>query len=227
MEDNQILFDFPNNINFSIQDFIPDDNNIHALKWLLQWPNWPNNKNVLFGQETCGKTHLAKLWIESVNGYAITKESTKIQPRNLIEKHDNFSLDNIHHFLANDEQNKYANWLFDFLNILNENTTKYILITTNTILFEKITKLKDLASRLANINVIKINPPCEDTLKKILYKIANDLNLSIKEDVVDYILRYNSRDIKHIEEILKELDKMSIIEKRNITIHLVKKMAHK
>ena len=96
MEESQILFDFPTNINFSIKDFIPDDNNIHALKWLLQWPNWPNNRNVIFGQETCGKTHLAKLWINSVNGNIINKESTQIQPRNLIEKYDNFALDDIH-----------------------------------------------------------------------------------------------------------------------------------
>ncbi len=227
MEESQILFDFPTNINFSIKDFIQDDNNIHALKWLLQWPNWPNNRNVIFGQETCGKTHLAKLWINSVNGNIINKESTQIQPRNLIEKYDNFALDDIHIFLSNDYQNTQAKWLFDFLNILNESNNKYLLITTNTILYENITNLKDLASRLASINVIKMNPPCEDTLKKILYKLANDLNLSIKDDVIDYILKYSSRDIKHIEKLIKNLDQTSIIEQRNITIPLVKKMALK
>lgn len=227
MEESQILFDFPTNINFSIKDFIQDDNNIHALKWLLQWPNWPNNRNVIFGQETCGKTHLAKLWINSVNGNIINKESTQIQPRNLIEKYDNFALDDIHIFLSNDYQNTQAKWLFDFLNILNESNNKYLLITTNTILYENITNLKDLASRLASINVIKMNPPCEDTLKKILYKLANDLNLSIKDDVIDYILKYSSRDIKHIEKLIKNLDQTSIIEQRNITIPLVKKMTLK
>ncbi len=227
MEESQILFDFPLNINFSIKDFIPDDNNIHALKWLLQWPNWPNNRNVIFGQETCGKTHLAKLWINSVNGNIINKESTQIQPRNLIEKYDNFALDDIHIFLSNDYQNTQAKWLFDFLNILNESKNKYLLITTNTILYERVTNLKDLASRLASINVIKMNPPCENTLKKILYKLANDLNLSIKDDVIDYILKYSSRDIKHIEKLIKDLDQTSIIEQRNITIPLVKKMALK
>lgn len=227
MEESQILFDFPTNINFSIKDFIPDDNNINALKWLLQWPNWPNNRNVIFGQETCGKTHLAKLWIKSVNGNIISKESTQIQPRNLIEKYDNFALDDIHIFLSNDYQNTQAKWLFDFFNILNESKNKYLLITTNTILYEKMTNLKDLESRLASINVIKMNPPCENTLKKILYKLANDLNLSIKDDVIDYILKYSSRDIKHIEKLIKDLDQTSIIERRNITIPLVKKMALK
>lgn len=228
----QLTFDFQFMQKFSIKDFIQDESNIEALQWVMAWPKWPNNKLIIFGSEKCGKSYLANLWLKSVYGYKIEHEDIISPVRDVFQKNNNFLLDDVECILGLKLINKYGgvpgftdiqNWLFDFLNISSEKNIT-VLITSRRIDFENFITLKDLSSRLLAINSVKIFSPNGELLKKVFLKMSGDLGLIMKDEVVNYVLNHCERNICALEQILKSLDKISLIEKKNITVPLVKQI---
>lgn len=213
MASTQEIFRFNNEKKFDIKGFIEDETNEEALKWLMAWPHWPNNRLVIYGNSCCGKTHLAHLWLEYVNGYYV-KNTENIAARDLIKCNKNFLIDPIESLIQND------NWLFDFLNVCAEVNASILIISSSTD-FNNMTNLKDLTSRLNAISHVKMLQPSNHLLRQIVKKISNTLGVSLNDNIVDYIISRN-KNIKTINQILEQANEISLRQKKAIDLKIIK-----
>ncbi len=61
----QLALDLEGPESYQIEEFIVADSNRQAYEWVLRWPEWTSPGLILFGEEGCGKTHLAHIWRHS------------------------------------------------------------------------------------------------------------------------------------------------------------------
>lgn len=213
MDSKQGIFSFERNSHFDIGGFFEDVSNEEALKWLMAWPNWPNNRLNIYGNYACGKSHLGKLWRNYANAYHVTSASLSI--REILNEYNSFLIDPLEDLL------KYESWLFDFINICNEENASILMLSSTTD-FHNYTSLNDLISRLNATSHVRILQPNDELLKKIIQKIGSDLGIFIKPHVVEYIINHTNRSIENITALLDQVNKISLIAKKPIEIKMIK-----
>ncbi|MBE6446943.1 MAG: hypothetical protein E7015_00415 [Alphaproteobacteria bacterium] len=217
---SQEVFDFHKVESLNWHDFIESDENYAALSTLMQWPHWNNNGVIITGNKGVGKSHLSSLWAQSAHAVYILKDSINHDPRDLFESDCNFILDGIKNF------SDHQDWLFHFYNIAHEKNRSFLIIDRLSPHLWGLS-LKDLKSRLLSLSHVEIQDPGDELLFKITKKIAHDYEISISDDVVTYILKTSERNVSTISEILRMLDKLSLQEKRNISLRLVHRYLQK
>ena len=79
-------------------------------------------------------------------------------------------------------------------------------------------ELKDLVSRLASGLVYPLYALNEDQQFEAIKLRANHRGLRISDEVIKYLLSRSSRDSTQLFDLLDQIDKASLIEKRRITI---------
>jgi len=84
--------------------------------------------------------------------------------------------------------------------------------------------LRDLQSRINASNKVLIKKPDDQLLKSLLLKHFYERQLIVSKDVLDYIFTRAERSFAYIELLVTKIDELSLEEKRNITLPLVKKV---
>lgn len=79
-------------------------------------------------------------------------------------------------------------------------------------------ELKDLVSRLGSGLVYSVQPLDDEQQHHAIKLRAKQKGLTISEDAITFLLRRTSRDTTELFKILDEIDRVSLIEKRRITI---------
>ena len=87
--------------------------------------------------------------------------------------------------------------------------------------------LLDLKSRLLILPQTNILLPTDDVLLGIILKLAKDKGLKINKVVSKYIISHIERSYQSANSMIKQLDKISMQRKKNITIPLVKEVLFK
>ena len=85
----------------------------------------------------------------------------------------------------------------------------------------------DLKSRLFVLPQTTILLPTDDVLLGIIFKLAKDKGLKISETVSKFIISHIERSYQSANTMIKQLDKISMQRKKNITIPLVKEVLFK
>jgi|TARA_B110000037_G_C17030473_1_gene469270 DnaA-homolog protein len=152
----------------------------------------------LWGESGCGKSHLA----DAIRNYNITTIED-INQANDIEQIEIFNLFNEH-----------------------KSSQKKLLITGNNNP-NKMMLRDDLASRLSWGLVYKLNLLSDIEKKLALTQYSKDRGLNLKNEVIEYLLRYSKRDLHSLIATLEALDRWSLKSKRPITIPLLKEMNQK
>ena len=65
--------------------------------------------------------------------------------------------------------------------------------------------------------------PTDDVLRGIITKISRDKGLLLSDNVINYILSHVERSYSIINIFINELDQLSLIRKKKITIPFIKK----
>ena len=73
----------------------------------------------------------------------------------------------------------------------------------------------------------KILLPTDDVLRGIIIKISRDKGLLLSDVVINFILSHVERSYSEINKFLNELDHLSLIKKKKITIPFVKNLMEK
>ena len=83
---------------------------------------------------------------------------------------------------------------------------------------------KDLESRIKKLDSFEILPVSDSNLVNALNFIAKSraINLGIKE--LNYLLKYSKRSVSSLIKLIDKLDKLSMEQKRKITIPLIKEI---
>lgn len=214
----QEVFNFHKFPSLNWNDFIESNTNRDAILYLSRWPNWEERGGIIFGDHGVGKTHLASLWAQSANAVYVLKDSFLYPARDLFDYNCNFVFDNVDSQIILENEN----WMFDFLNISRE-LKRDFLILSNDSPYKWNLKLKDLRSRINILPIVEIKNPNEDLLFKIAKKISKDLEISLSDDALKYLLSIVSRDVKSISYNLQVLDKLSLRLQKPLSMAFLKK----
>ena len=82
----------------------------------------------------------------------------------------------------------------------------------------------DLRTRLGWGHVLAIHPLSEAESRAALRREADRRGLFLSDEVIDYLLTRFSRDMKHLMNLLDRLDRFALVNKRAITVPLLKQM---
>ena len=64
--------------------------------------------------------------------------------------------------------------------------------------------------------------PTDDVLRGIIIKVSKDKGLLLNDTVINYILSHVDRSYSIINSFINELDQLSLIRKKKITIPFIK-----
>ncbi len=197
-------------------DFIVGESNIEAVNWVENFSKSKIDGLVIIGPSASGKSHLISTL---KNKYIILKaEDINEEKTNILELKD-LIIENI------EKINNY-NFFLHVINIVKEKKYK-IILTSRLSIKELNIKLEDLRSRLLAYSHSKILLPTDDVLRGIIIKISRDKGLLLSDVVINFILSHIERSYSEINKFLNELDHLSLIKKKKITIPFVKNLMEK
>lgn len=197
------------------------ENNDHLIETLKQFANNNHGQLIyLFGDKSTGKSHLCKAV------FNIIKDTKTYIDQHNFEILDDIDIQNINYLIIDDfeiilEKGNTEDKLFYYINefILSK---KSLLISsvkpTEQIDFSK----NDLRSRLTSNLIFNIREISDDRKIEVLKKITEDIGWTIEENVCQYIMNHYQRDLFFLCNVLKSLDKNSLVLKRRVTIPFVK-----
>lgn len=192
----QEVFSFAPNHNYSDLDLLIDDSNRTAISAILS-PTWPAKVINLHGEHGSGKTHLAQIAQQHFGAQL-----------EIIEDVNNLT----------DQEN-----LLHEINFLAEKQ-RLALITSSIALNHIGFTLPDLTSRIATFFYVEISPPSEQLQYALLAKQFAARQIAVDDNVLNFLAQRLQRSYTKIAEIVTKIDRLSLQEKRNITIPLVKEI---
>lgn len=213
----QLILPLDNSPAFDDKDFVVSVANEDAYHHLMNWPQWLHPCLSIYGEGKCGKTHLSHIWQEKTKArYFSGHDFNQVQLEALFEGESLFILDDAQRI---DREEK----LFHFYN--------YILDKKGGVLFLSVlppsqwkVSLPDLSSRLKIVPAIRIHSPDEALLTRLINKLFQDLQLQVDEDVVSFLFKHIERSFESAHFWVEQLNMASLIQKRRITIPLVREM---
>ena len=114
--------------------------------------------------------------------------------------------------------------LFYLINHCYNNNLK-ILITSQLSLLDCQFKLNDLLSRLKSFYFIEILNPDDELIINLLIKLLYDRQIKINNDeIFSFIIKRINRTYLDIYNFVDKVDKLSLSQKRQITIPLIKEL---
>lgn len=221
---NQLLLDLSYKPDYSSANFMKSSCNWEALEWIDRWPNWPMKMIAIYGEPSCGKTHLAHIWQEkSGASYLNFAEALRLSPEKVVKANQAIILDNADLYPPTNTQSQknQEEWLFHFYNLIKENHSD-LLICSRQAPNHWVVTLPDLRSRLSTILSVAVNPPDEDALRAVLVKQCAEKGMTLSPEVAEYILRRVERSFESIRNLVTILDQKTLTLHRSLTLGLVR-----
>jgi chromosomal replication initiation ATPase DnaA len=209
----QITLAFGNVPDYSRDSFVVSYSNKSVFEWVDKWPNWTSHCFAIYGPEKCGKTHLAHMWQRKTDAVFVDPENIDM---NALEDVKNCIVENV-------SRCKDENALFHLYNHI-VNQGGYMLLTDREPLSHLDYQLPDLVSRLKSVPDIEVFEPDDVLLRTVLMKSFSDRQLRVGLDVVEFLLIRMERSFSSVGHLVKNLDDLSLVEKRNITVPFVKQV---
>lgn len=180
----------------------------------------------LWGEASSGKTHLALAIIEKMqtNGkkvvYLPLSELVELGSAEVlesIEKSDLVCLDELEAIVG---KNEWEEAVFHCFNRLQDSGCQLLIASRHnpaTLTIE----LADLRSRLATGLVFQLDGLDDSAKQQVMIVQSRARGLDMPAEVAQYLLRHHSRDLTELMQLLKTLDRASMIEKRRLTVPFV------
>lgn len=215
----QIPLDLGHRTALGRQDFLVASNNQDAVAWMDLWPEWPAPCLILYGPVASGKTHLGAVWAERTSAVCVKASTINEEVIRDIAGMN-------HHVIIEDSDALIGNLagekgLFHLYNIFKEEGRSFLL-TMHEPPVRRSFALPDLASRLRAAPSVAIREPDEQLLCALLVKLFSDRQIRVSEEVIAYILPRMERSFKAVRDLVNLADKKAMIEKRKISIPLLR-----
>ena len=141
------------------------------------------------------------------------------------------AIDDLNHILdfSGKKRNLIEEILFHIFNSkLSANKCKGGLLITSSKSFsyEKIF-LKDLSSRLSATETINLSAPDEKLINALFIKLFDDRELRVKPSLINFLSINIERSFEEVNNFVKEIDKISLREKIDLSRKLAKKILEK
>lgn len=199
----------------SLENFMVLPSNHAAFSAVQSFPNFSGDVLVIYGESGIGKTHLLSLYHQKTGADLLSAETGQVSLELTTEKHaicdDLDKLDNA-------EQEK----LFHLFNHIKSFGGSLLVASSKPV--AKLDILPDLKSRLLTAPQMEIEKPTDAHLEVLLVKMASDRQMFLEPKVLQFILKNSDRSVHILQGVLSALDKLSLEQKRKITIPLVKEV---
>lgn len=202
MTPKQIPFDLTPAPAYRRDDFFVDASNHDALAWIDRWPDWPGPLLVVYGPKGCGKTHILHFWHQAAQGRGAS-----------VTMIDDIDL------LMGDRAEEEK--VFHLYNTAKE-SGGFILATAETPPSAWPIAIADLSSRLNAAPAVAVGAPDEQMMTVVLSKLFSDRQISVSADVIQFIVMRLERSFDAMHRLVNDIDRLSLSEKRAITVPLVK-----
>ena len=189
--------------------------NITAMLWIERWPEWPSTGILFYGPPGCGKTHLGQIWRFQSHAHQIEVDQISI-----IKLSDSLATVSAV-LIENLTDNIHEVDLLHLYNMMGERGG-HILFTASLPPTSLDFQLPDLKSRLRAMPAISIEPPDDRLLESIMKKMLYDRQLNVGADVIQYFLVRMERSFLSARLIVTEIDRLTLEEKREVTIPVAK-----
>ena len=222
----QLLLDLSLKPNYSEIDYVKSPCNWEAAEWVHRWPEWPMKMIAIYGEAGCGKTHLAHIWQGKTGARFLTpSDILNLSPHDALGEASAVILDNVEALFPKEANPDAAveDWMFHFYNLVKEKNADLLFCSLRPPT-QWAVRLPDLRSRLATILSIAINPPDEEALKAVLFKLCSERGMVLSVEVGEYILRRVERSFDHILSLVDTLDKRTLSQHRQLTLGLVREV---
>jgi DnaA regulatory inactivator Hda len=209
---SQIAMDLAFPPAFGRADFIVDDSNAGALRWVESWPGWPGPALIVCGPPGCGKTHLLRIWCARsearlLDRKALTDGSATRDARIVaIDDAD---------AVAGDRAAEEG--LFHLYNRLLTQQGSLLLASRAAPARWRIV-LPDLASRLRAAALAEIAPPSDQLLETIIAKLCSDRQMTLGPRVMQYVLMRMERSPDAARRLVAALDRQALAARGPVTI---------
>jgi chromosomal replication initiation ATPase DnaA len=211
----QLALDLPFRPALGAGDFVVSDSNRDAVAWLDRWPDWPGRILAIHGPAGCGKTHLAHVWqARSSAQFLAVADASVLPPRAAVILEQTGDID-----WPSEKQVA----LFHFLNRLREQEG-YLLLLSQVAPARWPVTLPDLASRLAAIPAIAVAAPDDRLLSAILIKHFADRQLTVGDDVINFLARHIERSFAAAAQSVAAIDRAALSSRRRVTLPLVREI---
>ena len=194
-------------------DFVVGESNYEAVNLVDNFSKSKIQGLIIIGPSSSGKSHLVSTLLNK-NKYIIFEANDINKEKINIFELKNTVIENIQ------EVNNYTFFLH-VINIIKEKNFK-VLLTSRVPINQLDIKLADLNSRLLAYAHSKILLPTDDVLRGIIIKISKDKGLLLSNLVINFMLNHLERSYLVINKFINELDQLSLVEKKKITIPLIK-----
>ncbi len=224
MSATQLVLDLPHRPAWGRDVFFEAPANRAALAFIERWPDWPQSAAVLVGPAGAGKTHLAAVWQQQARARRLRAADLSTVPGDPPGKEEAVAL------LCDDAEAMLAHagpgGEEAFFHLLNRiwHRRGALLMTARRPPARWPVRLRDLASRLHALPVIKILPPDDSLLAVVMVKQLRDRQLEIEPAVVGYVLDRIERSFAAVTTVVEELDRLALAEKRRITVPLARRV---
>ena len=210
----QLTFDLPHRPAMGRDDFFVSDANAAAVAQIDAWEGWPMAKLVLCGPAASGKTHLAHVWA-TMTGARIVQASDVVAelealseaPALVVEDADDSCEDRL------PQRGEREEGLFHLHNALSHRGAP-LLITARTPPSRWGTRLPDLASRMAQAGLAKLDAPDDALLMAVMLKRAFDRKLALPPNVLSFAAPRLERSFKAADAFIARVDALSLSQKR-------------
>jgi chromosomal replication initiation ATPase DnaA len=206
----QLVLDLRHRPALGAEDYLVTPATEAAITMVDRWPNWTHWAAMIVGPRHSGKTHLANVW--RLKSGAQTVDAAKLEERHVehLKSFGALAIENLERGIADEKL------LFHLLNVARENK-KTILLTSEKVPADLVIKLPDLRSRLRALPVVTLGAPDDQLLTMVLIKLFADRQLTVDPTVVSYLATHMDRSLAHASDVVAELDRRALAEKRRVT----------
>jgi chromosomal replication initiation ATPase DnaA len=210
VQPRQLAFALPHAESLSRDDFLEGPANIAALALIDVWPDWPNRIMLLVGPEGAGKSHLAAIWAEQAGARSTAAHA-------LIAAEVPGALATGALVIEDLNPSSYdERALFHLMNLAREDQA-FVLMTARAPPSASNIELRDLRSRLRAVPVVTLTPPDDNLFRALIVKFCADRQISIDENVVNYLATRIERSSAAARRAVERLDTEALRLGRPIT----------
>jgi len=210
-------------------DTFVDEGNVQIVSALRALPRVHGSKfYFIWGESGCGKSHLlqaesqlsSQLGLQSI--YLEADQLKSFDPGVLegMEQYDVVCFDDVDVLIGNKE---WEDALFHLYNRLFD-LKRSLVISSNASPRQLPVGLADLKSRLTAGEIYQVAVLSDEAKRQWMITAAQHRGFVISAEVVDYILQRSARDLFSLQKVVEQLDALSLIEQRLITVPFVKKV---
>lgn len=197
---------------------------------LINYLHHPTEKLIyLYAEPHNGLTHVLRALIHEKKAdaslYFSFKQikSDQVSPKILsnLEQLQLVILDDIDHIAGN---LLWENAVFHIFNQILQLKKTIFIIAGHTLPVQLACALPDLQSRFQSMLFLKLNTLSDIEKLHALQLQAQSKSIALPEHVCQYLLTHTDRNMRKLCQMLDQLEKISLQEKRKITVPLVKKI---